>query len=62
MAASDSFFPRSDGPETLIDAGVVAIWATSGSVRDRDTQELCRGRGVALWQVPDSMRRGFFGH
>ena len=52
VAASDSFFPRSDGPETLIDAGVVAIWATSGSVRDRDTQELRRGRGVASGRCP----------
>ena len=62
VAASDSFFPRSDGPQTLIDAGVAAIWATSGSVRDGDTQELCRDRGVALWQVPDAIGRGFFGH
>jgi phosphoribosylaminoimidazolecarboxamide formyltransferase / IMP cyclohydrolase len=62
VAASDSFFPRSDGPATLIDAGIVAIWATSGSVRDAETQELCRSRGVALWQVPDSIGRGFFGH
>jgi len=62
VAASDSFFPRADGPATLIDAGIVAIWATSGSVRDAETQELCRSRGVALWQVPDSIGRGFFGH
>jgi len=62
VAASDSFFPRSDGPQTLIDAGVVAIWATSGSVRDEDTQELCRRSGVALWQVADAVGRGFFGH
>ena len=62
VAASDSFFPRSDGPATLIDAGIAAIWATSGSVRDSETQELCRSRGVALWQVPDSIGRGFFGH
>ncbi len=62
VAASDSFFPQSDGPQTLIDAGVGAIWATSGSVRDEDTRELCRRRGVALWQVPDSVGRGFFGH
>jgi phosphoribosylaminoimidazolecarboxamide formyltransferase / IMP cyclohydrolase len=62
VAASDSFFPQSDGPQTLIDAGISAIWATSGSVRDEDTHEVCRQRGVALWQVPDSVGRGFFGH
>ena len=62
VAASDSFFPRSDGPQTLIDAGITAIWATSGSVRDGETQDLCRARGTALWQVPDTVGRGFFGH
>ncbi len=62
VAASDSFFPRPDGPRTLIEAGVTAIWATSGSVRDEDTRDLCRRRSVALWQVADSLGRGFFGH
>jgi phosphoribosylaminoimidazolecarboxamide formyltransferase/IMP cyclohydrolase len=62
VAASDSFFPFTDAPETLIAAGVTAIWATSGSVRDEDTQRLCRGKGVALWQAPDAGSRGFFGH
>ncbi len=62
VAASDSFFPHPDGPQTLIDAGVSAIWATSGSVRDEDTRELCRRQSVALWQAPDSLGRGFFGH
>jgi len=62
VAASDSFFPFPDGPEVLLDAGVRAIWATTGSRRDGDTQELCRRRGVTLWQVPDGEGRGFFGH
>ena len=62
VAASDSFFPHPDGPETLITAGVAAIWATSGSVRDEDTREVCRRAGVTLWQVPDAIGRGFFGH
>ncbi len=62
VAASDSFFPHPDGPETLIAAGVTAIWATSGSVRDEDTRELCRRENVVLWQVPDSLGRAFFGH
>jgi phosphoribosylaminoimidazolecarboxamide formyltransferase / IMP cyclohydrolase len=62
VAASDSFFPFPDGPETLIKAGVKAIWATSGSVRDEESRQLCREHNVALWQVPDSLGRGFFGH
>ena len=62
IAASDSFFPHPDGPQTLVEAGVSAIWATSGSVRDEDTRDLCRRRNVALWQVADSLGRGFFGH
>lgn len=62
VAYSDSFFPFPDGPQVLIDAGVKAIWSTTGSVRDKDTQELCTRRGVTLYQVPDSKGRGFFGH
>ncbi len=62
VAYSDSFFPFPDGPERLINAGVEAIWSTTGSVKDKDTQELCAQRGVVLCQVPDSKGRGFFGH
>jgi phosphoribosylaminoimidazolecarboxamide formyltransferase / IMP cyclohydrolase len=62
VAYSDSFFPFPDGPEVLINAGIEAIWSTTGSLKDKDTQELCAKRGVALYQVPDSKGRGFFGH
>jgi phosphoribosylaminoimidazolecarboxamide formyltransferase/IMP cyclohydrolase len=62
VAASDSFFPFPDGPGVLADAGITAIWATTGSVRDADTQKLCAGRGVTLWQAPDTLARGFYGH
>lgn len=62
VAASDSFFPFPDGPEVLIKAGVKAIWSTSGSVRDSDTKKVCAQAGVSLWQVPDAIGRGFFGH
>jgi len=62
VAYSDSFFPFPDGPETLITAGVAAIFATSGSVRDHETTELCEKRHVTLCQVPDTAGRGFFGH
>ena len=62
VACSDSFFPFPDGPGVLADAGITAIWSTSGSVRDAETRALCAERGVVLYQVPDAGGRGFFGH
>lgn len=48
VAASDAFFPFSDGPKLLIDAGVTAIIQPGGSKRDQDTIDLCNERGVAM--------------
>jgi phosphoribosylaminoimidazolecarboxamide formyltransferase/IMP cyclohydrolase len=62
VAASDSFFPFPDGPETLIKSGIRTILATSGSVKDEDTQKLCADNGVILVQISDKLARGFFGH
>ncbi len=62
VAYSDSFFPFPDGPQVLIDAGVKAIFTSSGSINDRLTIELCEKHGVALYMVPDNVGRGFFGH
>lgn len=62
VAYSDSFFPFPDAPGVLVTAGVKAIWSTTGSVRDAETQALCAEYGVALYQVPDARGRGFFGH
>ncbi len=62
VAYSDSFFPFPDGPEVLIKAGVAAIWASSGSVKDQLTIDLCAKHDVALWLIPDAEGRGFFGH
>jgi phosphoribosylaminoimidazolecarboxamide formyltransferase/IMP cyclohydrolase len=61
-ASSDSFFPFPDGPETLIKAGIGAIWSTTGSVKDGEIQDLCKSHKVPLWQAPDTVARGFFGH
>ena len=61
-AYSDSFFPFVDGPETLANAGISAIFATSGSVKDPDVKKFCADRNVSLYMVPDSEARGFFGH
>lgn len=49
VAASDAFFPFSDGPQLLIDAGVKAIVQPGGSMRDNETIDLCREAGVALY-------------
>ncbi|MDI6778085.1 MAG: hypothetical protein QMD77_02740 [Patescibacteria group bacterium] len=62
VAASDSFFPFPDAPETLVKAGVKAIFSTSGSVKDKEIQKLCVEKSVILVQIPDKLARGFFGH
>ncbi|MEM1071199.1 MAG: bifunctional phosphoribosylaminoimidazolecarboxamide formyltransferase/IMP cyclohydrolase [Planctomycetota bacterium] len=46
IAISDAFFPFSDGPELLSDAGVAMIVHPGGSKRDGDTFRLCEERGV----------------
>ncbi|MDR1852818.1 MAG: bifunctional phosphoribosylaminoimidazolecarboxamide formyltransferase/IMP cyclohydrolase [Propionibacteriaceae bacterium] len=49
LAASDAFFPFSDGPQILIDGGVKAIVEPGGSIRDQETIDLCEAKGVALY-------------
>ncbi|GAB2644863.1 bifunctional phosphoribosylaminoimidazolecarboxamide formyltransferase/IMP cyclohydrolase [Nocardia goodfellowii] len=49
VAASDAFFPFSDGPQILVAAGVRAIVHPGGSIRDKDTIELCREQGITLY-------------
>ena len=48
VAGSDAFFPFSDGPELLINAGIKCIVQPGGSVRDQDTIELCEAKDVTL--------------
>lgn len=62
VAYSDSFFPFPDGPQVLIDAGVKAILTSKGSVNDGLIREVCAKAGIALYFLPDSKCRGFFGH
>jgi phosphoribosylaminoimidazolecarboxamide formyltransferase/IMP cyclohydrolase len=62
VAYSDSFFPFPDGPQLLIDAGVAAVFCTTGSVRDEEVRETFTDAGVTLVQLPDRAARGFFGH
>lgn len=61
-AYSDSFFPFPDGPETLADAGVKAIFATRGSVNDQKVADALSNKGVAFYTLPDVVARGFFAH
>lgn len=49
VAASDAFFPFSDGPQLLIDAGVKAIVQPGGSVRDADTVAAAQAAGVTMY-------------
>jgi phosphoribosylaminoimidazolecarboxamide formyltransferase/IMP cyclohydrolase len=49
VAASDAFFPFSDGAQVLIDAGVRAIVQPGGSVRDDETIAACAAAGVSLY-------------
>ncbi|MCB9844771.1 MAG: bifunctional phosphoribosylaminoimidazolecarboxamide formyltransferase/IMP cyclohydrolase [Phycisphaeraceae bacterium] len=46
VAYSDAFFPFSDGPQTLIDAGVSMIVHPGGAKRDDATFEACGRAGV----------------
>ncbi len=62
VACSDSFFPFPDGPQALIEAGVSAIFTTSGSKRDNETIKFCKSNGIVLYMIPDEVGRGFFGH
>ncbi len=61
-AYSDSFFPFVDGPAVLYDAGIAAIFASSGSVRDDEVKQFCQQKGITLYLMPDAVCRGFFGH
>jgi phosphoribosylaminoimidazolecarboxamide formyltransferase / IMP cyclohydrolase len=49
VAASDAFFPFADGLQVLLDAGVRAVVAPGGSVRDAEVVEAARRAGVALY-------------
>lgn len=48
VAASDGFFPFADGVEKLAEAGVRAIIAPGGSIRDDEVAEAAKKLGVTL--------------
>ena len=49
VAASDAFFPFSDGPGVLIEAGVKAIVQPGGSVRDQETIDAANAAGITMY-------------
>ena len=48
VAASDAFFPFSDGPKLLLSAGITAIIQPGGSVRDPETIAAVDAVGAAM--------------
>ena len=49
VAASDAFFPFADGLQVLLDAGVRAVVAPGGSMRDPEVVEAARAAGVTMY-------------
>jgi phosphoribosylaminoimidazolecarboxamide formyltransferase/IMP cyclohydrolase len=49
VAASDAFFPFSDGLKVLIDAGVKAVVQPGGSKRDEEVIATARAHGVSMY-------------
>jgi len=49
VAASDAFFPFADGLLVLLDAGVRAVVAPGGSVRDPEVIEAARAAGITMY-------------
>lgn len=49
VAASDAFFPFPDGLQILIDAGVEAVVAPGGSIRDAEVIEAAQKAGITLY-------------
>lgn len=48
VAASDGFFPFSDGPAILVKAGIKAIIQPGGSIRDEATIEFCNKKRIPM--------------
>lgn len=49
VAASDAFFPFADGLQILLDAGVRAVVAPGGSIRDAEVVEAAQAAGVTMY-------------
>ncbi|MGE4563565.1 MAG: IMP cyclohydrolase [Victivallaceae bacterium] len=53
VMASDGFFPFADGLETAAKAGVTAVIAPAGSLRDAEVVARANELGVALFHAPE---------
>ena len=53
VMASDGFFPFPDGVEVAAKAGITAIIAPSGSLKDADVIQRANELGVALFHAPE---------
>lgn len=49
VASSDAFFPFADGLQVLLDAGVRAVVAPGGSMRDAEVIEAAKAAGVTMY-------------
>lgn len=49
VAASDAYFPFADGLQVLIDAGVTAVIAPGGSIRDQEVIDAAAAAGITLY-------------
>ena len=49
VAASDAFFPFADGLQVLLDAGVSAVVAPGGSVRDDEVVAAAQAAGITMY-------------
>jgi phosphoribosylaminoimidazolecarboxamide formyltransferase/IMP cyclohydrolase len=49
VAASDAFFPFSDGLQILLDAGVAAVVQPGGSIRDEEVIAAAKESGVTMY-------------
>lgn len=61
-AVSDSYFAFSDGFDILARRKVAAVFATSGSVNDKEVAEHAKQFDVIFHTVPDTKGRIFAGH
>ncbi|HET7092540.1 MAG TPA: bifunctional phosphoribosylaminoimidazolecarboxamide formyltransferase/IMP cyclohydrolase, partial [Thermomicrobiales bacterium] len=48
VAASDAFFPFPDGPQLLLDAGVIAIAQPGGAMRDQESIDVIDRAGATM--------------
>ena len=53
VMASDGFFPFADGVEVAAQAGITAIIAPAGSLKDADVIKRANELGVALYHAPE---------